>query len=573
MEGRGLQSGHWRLKGAATVPSEEEIRKMVTPEQVCMYETMSAALRQLEDLGYAVGDETKKSSVMANSNRDDVQMEEEMAPWKLTKNFSMAIQHKLFLKLEGLGDPSGCGEGFSFLRAGPREKFGKFTGGDTRFSSQDQQASYHHTIHEIWDKQLQSLSNVEPPFAPIEQVILSQDHERIKRQKELQRRTQSLKGKDNDKAYAAAPDSDGDSEFRRITGPDGNPIIGKALVIRRRLKGMKEWQEELVRDPKIIAAYLKLKQQLANAGEGSALDKFRRQKLMSEARAIRENQIQEVLRNSREVRCRRCGQIGHIKTNREKCPAWRQEEKAKLVKRRKKDIDETEIFRTPKRTKRRHADVDLSEIFDSILLGVTSMPEAKQFMSPLSVKGHPEFYSKVKDPKFLNQILESNKSLMYKSADDFVNDIRLIHSNSVEAYGYEHPYTAASGHIKSFVVREINQRVERLRELEEEIVSTTRLKKGRPSMRRGTPKEKKSAVRANPPILSVPIDQLNNHSPTTSVNSQVRDSGQERRSSYHIDSSDREIANPSHGPVSTFGVAKEGVSAMDEDEDIDVESL
>ncbi|KAJ1505334.1 hypothetical protein HMI56_001183 [Coelomomyces lativittatus] len=324
MEGRGLQSGHWRLKGGATVPSEEEIRKMVTPEQVCMYETMCAAYRQLEDLGYTFNDTEASRS-------PELTLEEELAPWKITKNFAMAVAHKHFLKIEGKGDPTGCGEGFSFLRASNREIFGKWTNTDaSRFTSQEQWSLYKSKIKEIWQRQLRSLSNTTSLFEPFECIsrhfpsqIAASNGPFLKKTLSQNSNTIASPTSSSSPSHPPLPPSlfHGRVEKHPFSAP---PINGKKyLSIKRRMKGSTEWQEEIVTDSRVISAYLKLKQQLANAGEGSAIDKFRRQKLLSESRDARENQIQEVLRNSREVRCRRCGLIGHIKTNREKCPAWK----------------------------------------------------------------------------------------------------------------------------------------------------------------------------------------------------------------------------------------------------------
>jgi transcription initiation factor TFIID subunit 1 len=46
-----------------------------------------------------------------------------IAPWNLTNNFvQQHLQKKGLLRLQGMGDPSGCGEGFSFLRRPPPPK-------------------------------------------------------------------------------------------------------------------------------------------------------------------------------------------------------------------------------------------------------------------------------------------------------------------------------------------------------------------------------------------------------------------------------------------------------------------
>ncbi|KAG0196131.1 hypothetical protein BGX31_005572, partial [Mortierella sp. GBA43] len=49
---KGNNTGLWKLKASVPLPSEEEIRKMVTPEMVCLYESMLVGQRHLLDAGY-----------------------------------------------------------------------------------------------------------------------------------------------------------------------------------------------------------------------------------------------------------------------------------------------------------------------------------------------------------------------------------------------------------------------------------------------------------------------------------------------------------------------------------------
>ncbi|KAI9173080.1 hypothetical protein H9P43_007211 [Blastocladiella emersonii ATCC 22665] len=572
MEGRGLASGHWRLKNAATVPSEEEIRKMVTPEQVCMYETMSAAVRQLEDLGYVTDINVSAGSAMhrvnaANTNNaashsPAVQLEGEMSPWKLTKNFAQAITNKIFLKLSGDGDPTGCGEGFSFLRAGPREKFGKAVGapglggggsggaaaggggasssgaagsggaasaagaaGAAQGGGSDDHLAYRQQVREIWDRQTASLSRVPKKLDdPLEVALAKAEASKLRAQAQR---------------ASAAGSTAGSPASGLLGGPHGATAhhaqpLGKpgqkALVIRRLLKGMKVWQEEIVTDPHVIENYKRKKALLDNAGEGSALDKFRKQKFMSESRGANANAIQEVLRKARVVQCRRCGQVGHIKTNREKCPMWADEaaERAAL-KRKQRDGEDgggdtatavdtaASSSSTPakpaaggggggsssagppaKRVKKRHPAAELSEILDIILVNIRDLPSSKPFQAALSPKQHPEFYAKVHTPRFLSDIVETNKNLQYRSADEFADELRRLHAAVESVYGPAHPLTAAAAEIRDLVEREISARAERLAELAEEVRNSTRA----PVPPRGAPKVNRTGVRRAAAVAS-----------------------------------------------------------------------
>lgn len=111
--------GYWKTRGGAEPPSEEDLRKMVTPEMVCLYESMLVGERHLQDLGYGdVNDDDE------NGEGDSkLEVEQQLAPWFATRNFINATQGKAMLKLYGAGDPTGRGEGFSFIRVSMKDIF------------------------------------------------------------------------------------------------------------------------------------------------------------------------------------------------------------------------------------------------------------------------------------------------------------------------------------------------------------------------------------------------------------------------------------------------------------------
>ncbi|RDD46850.1 Transcription initiation factor TFIID subunit 1 [Trichoplax sp. H2] len=109
----GDHSNYWILKPDFRLPSEEELRDMVTPEQACAYACMLAAEQKLKDAGY-VG----KTVVEDEDNEDSQKIEDEVktAPWNTTRAFLQALQGKCQLSLTGDADPTGCGEGFAYVR-------------------------------------------------------------------------------------------------------------------------------------------------------------------------------------------------------------------------------------------------------------------------------------------------------------------------------------------------------------------------------------------------------------------------------------------------------------------------
>ncbi|KFB52614.1 AGAP003882-PA-like protein [Anopheles sinensis] len=112
----GMDSNFWVIKPEFRLPSEEEIRAMVSPEQCCAYFSMIAAEQRLKDAGYG------EKFIFAQQEDDDEEMQLKMddevkvAPWNTTRAYIQAMRSKCILQLTGPADPTGCGEGFSYVR-------------------------------------------------------------------------------------------------------------------------------------------------------------------------------------------------------------------------------------------------------------------------------------------------------------------------------------------------------------------------------------------------------------------------------------------------------------------------
>ncbi|XP_063288812.1 transcription initiation factor TFIID subunit 1 isoform X2 [Pelobates fuscus] len=112
----GMDSNWWVLKPDFRLPTEEEIRAMVSPEQCCAYYSMIAAEQRLKDAGYG----EKSFFAPDEENEEDFQMkiddEVRTAPWNTTRAFIAAMKGKCLLEVTGVADPTGCGEGFSYVK-------------------------------------------------------------------------------------------------------------------------------------------------------------------------------------------------------------------------------------------------------------------------------------------------------------------------------------------------------------------------------------------------------------------------------------------------------------------------
>ncbi|EPS70477.1 hypothetical protein M569_04282, partial [Genlisea aurea] len=132
----------WVMKQNFRIPSEEELRRMVTPEHVCAYESMLAGLYRLKRLGITgLMHPTGISSAMNQlpgeaitlATASHIERELQITPWNLTSNFvACTNQARIFsadlrdrgnierLEITGVGDPSGRGLGFSYVRSTPK---------------------------------------------------------------------------------------------------------------------------------------------------------------------------------------------------------------------------------------------------------------------------------------------------------------------------------------------------------------------------------------------------------------------------------------------------------------------
>ncbi|KAG0441173.1 putative transcription initiation factor [Dictyocoela muelleri] len=233
----------WVLKETASILSDEDLRKLVTPENVCQYESMIAAEQRLRDSGY---------DLEKIENEDG---EFELAPWHMTRNFVNATNGHGILELTGKGDPTGIGEGFSFIRV--RQK----KGDEIRKFTNEAIAQYKEEIINIWNRQKESLSSTKEIPNPYP------DESQKDQQTVIKLETGGF--------------------VKRETSDQDNKSTGRFIIIRRQYdrNGVIETEEEKITDSRVIELYLKSRVQLKNEEKRDFL------------------------------RCGSCGKSGHMKTN------------------------------------------------------------------------------------------------------------------------------------------------------------------------------------------------------------------------------------------------------------------
>ncbi|KAJ1934284.1 hypothetical protein GGF37_006422, partial [Kickxella alabastrina] len=288
---KGLGAGYWRPKSSIPIPNEDNLRKMLTPEMLCLYESMRVCQQQLHDAG--------KLNESTEDDGDDVgdsklSIEELLATWNLTRNFINATQGKAMLKLYGEGDPTGCGEGFSFVRVSMKDIF--LRAGESveeklaeiearpksahRYNVAEQQQIYKEEITCIWNKQFKTLMNPAPEPKPVTDAYLDENII-VPEINDVFGDSATGQGVSacNPKRMVADSAMDVSQKMARgvatlqqqqMTTAHANFIQPnrKGLVIRRAVKspytGELMWRTEVVRDQAVVQAYLRQRRIIEN---------------------------------------------------------------------------------------------------------------------------------------------------------------------------------------------------------------------------------------------------------------------------------------------------------------------
>lgn len=98
-------TGYWKLKENEVLPDDEQLEKLITPEDVSIQDQVLEHEKFLED------------NKLYNIDETQVNLEEQLAPWNTSKNFINSTNLRTTVAVTGEGDPTGLGEGFNLLRS------------------------------------------------------------------------------------------------------------------------------------------------------------------------------------------------------------------------------------------------------------------------------------------------------------------------------------------------------------------------------------------------------------------------------------------------------------------------
>ncbi|RUS77280.1 hypothetical protein EGW08_014944, partial [Elysia chlorotica] len=611
----GMDSNWWVLKPDFRLPTEEEIRAMVSPEQCCAWYSLTTAEQRLKDAGY--GEKSLFSPEEENEEDAQTKIDDEIraAPWNTTRAYIAAMKGKCLLQLNGLADPTGCGEGFSYIKV-PNKPQAKeeaketpvkktVTGTDAdlrRLNLQDaKQLLRKFGVHESEIKKLSRWEVIDVvrtmstqqakqgqdatgsvKFARGNRFSAAEHMERYKEECqrifELQNRVlaseetlstdeESTSGEDSDfeemgkniesmlsnkKTSTQLSREKEEAERRELQRmlkgepPDAkDKKIGKGSKEEemmqhrgRKLKIMRTFHDdtgrqyqrsEMVSNPVVIDAYLRIRQTRDQnfIKQFAAMDDQQKEEMRKERRRIQE-QLRRIKRNQEKpptstpppkkkpkkekeqlikaskMKCGACGQIGHMRTNKE-CPNYhllrggggasvamteeQEEEEEKNIpadqdlinvegtkiimsktllehaeslrrkslvlkvpkqavetkkKKRVTHVVHCDYLKKPKQSSnRRRTDplVTLSSILETILNELRNMPDIQLFLFPVNQKEVPDYYRIIKRPMDMQTMRENVRQKKYRSREEFLADLNQIVENSKLYNGAQHLLT------------------------------------------------------------------------------------------------------------------------------------
>ncbi|KAK5321124.1 hypothetical protein LTR93_006366 [Exophiala xenobiotica] len=339
----------WEMRAGEAVPDEVTIQTLIRPEDICLLESMQVGAQYLQDSGYADNDDEDDTK----EGNDNDSIEQQLAPWRTTKNFIQATQGKAMLKLYGEGDPSGRGEAFSFIKTSMKGGFRPIGGsaqdaitlkkelGGHSYNVARQQRSYEESIRNIWDKQKASLgSKIEPSDLDMDGDVDGQEDKYADRS--------SIRATPMSGTQTPAPRRRDDETTTSFSRRSVNSQTQRVLRIVRTVvtkDGESMDQEYYETDPAVIKQYMKIK-------ETEEVQSIRCVRLEEELAKLEKNAARRKQRTKNKAalagatspggtamspdadggggggkntqptqrKCANCGQVGHIKTNKKLCP-------------------------------------------------------------------------------------------------------------------------------------------------------------------------------------------------------------------------------------------------------------
>lgn len=519
----GHNAGTWRLRRDAPVLNEEDIRALMTPEMICQHESMLSGQQRLNDSGFMEAPDTQ-IGLDDEFTVDNESGEIRLAPWNLSSNFINATTAKCTLQLHGIGDPSGRGEAFSFVKVPLKMSVGaklstipekpeqdkpsttSTTTSKTKLSSE--QITYRQEIVKIWDAQKSALSNPVPP----------EDESSSSSSSLIDSRTSQDFSVFGESSQASPTTKDYDEAASSASRSSLGRSSGRKLIIKRTFHdiatGLEREEEEIITDPRLLAAYInqrrvwerKRRRRAIAAAASAARSKKARPLSVDSTETPKLPRVPKASNKPKKevlVQCGACGQIGHMKTNRI-CPRFVENESPgepegglkisinmfallsstqntiAATTAQDKEIKSSSPSITVKKVKKkkgfdidslnpeqRQAFIQLNERFTEVINKLTAAEGSWPFHRPVSKIDYPHYYRMISSPLDFGSIRSRIKRNYYGKSFNLLMDLRHVRDNCLQFNGPDHPFSQTI--IKLVAMAEEELATEEIRLLEAKI--------------------------------------------------------------------------------------------------------
>ncbi|EDO16505.1 hypothetical protein Kpol_513p21 [Vanderwaltozyma polyspora DSM 70294] len=312
----GTEKGLWKLKDGEPLLDNENTKKLITPEQVAEVESMNSGIIYKED------------NDLFNFDEKLVKLEENLLPWNIARNFINATQMRAMIQIHGVGDPTGIGEGFSFLKTSMKGGFLKGGMSNEMKSSSTASFSSGHTYNVAQQQKIYAEEIRKKWYTNAKSLTITNPFEEMNDPNEVNQSNRNVRVHRDDKK------------------------VLKIVRKKRDENGVIQRQTVIIKDPRIIKGYLKGKELRTQAKldvntilkedilKVDSIENIELQKklLQNELANLEKSQQRRVARQNkdkmesgpdgtkpggkgRKRRCATCGQVGHIRTNKS-CPMY-----------------------------------------------------------------------------------------------------------------------------------------------------------------------------------------------------------------------------------------------------------
>jgi len=596
------ENSAWRCNNLKT---EQEVKEMITPENLCQYESMLAGQRLLNDKGIRITSidkvpnaiqKLKKEVSDKKISRVASYIEEELTitPWNLTSSYVRSKTENGMMRIEGLGDPTSGHCGFSFVRLPmkipnfekPNEKTDPsnyltpgegnaradlrtltvaqlraklikmgykddqlenkgrwdlvkvlrressqrvaegYTGAyeqyarGTRKSTKMQKEECQNAINTILQKQIRMLgetrdyasdessdSDVESHAKAIAEGMKTEKPQKqvLKEPENETLEKQQLEDFKKKKVSFAQP-------TEKETKRSGPIKVLKRTTKVRNLDGTYTIRVEHITNSEEIENYMKKNydEKLKSKDKKKVADRIDEKEPFKKRKTDDEKEEKKIIEERKQLEkqrqlgleylqkfekgesahstgasnicCGRCGMVGHMKTNRKKCPMYSSEESSRAEKEgmlktegnkitfnvnkiktaipeRKDEKSQMKDAYSKQRTlsARRRKGL-LENTYDDIAFQLTRFDHTKLFIAPVKKDQFPDYYEIVKNPVDISVMRAKAKRGEYQTAQQFLEDLELIVHNSILYNGEDNEVTDQAKAIKEQGIRLLREK-------------------------------------------------------------------------------------------------------------------